>query len=168
MAEWPNTKFRKATGRIRSWFPTAGQPAQNVYDEWMCLRDGENWTNEKLGFLVDMFPQVCEVFILNGEDQYSPKLFKGGEDSQRKVKTIPHWYPTLLLNLDVKKALPEGGVKFLFLRLQTKAIKNGRYDLEIVVMDEQSDVVALSHHVCFAVSAERNTSERRKTEGTKL
>jgi hypothetical protein len=133
----------------------------NVYDEWMCFRDpNERWTNESLGFLVDMFPQVCEVFILNGEDQYSPKVFKGGVKGD-KVKTVPHWYPTLLLNLDVKKALPEEGVKFLFLRLQTKAIKNGRYDLEIVVMDEQDEVVALSHHVCFAVSAERNLAARK-------
>lgn len=139
----------------------------NIYDEWVCLRDpAERWTNEKLGFLVDMFPQVCESFILNGFDQYNPKL----QDSEAglrlresKKKDVPFWYPTLLLNLDVKKALPEGGVKFLFTRLQTKMIKNGRYDLEITVMDEGGEIVALSHHVCFALSAERNLAGRRKS-----
>lgn len=129
----------------------------------MCLRDPtERWTNEKLGFLVDLFPQICEVFILNGVDQYHPTL------APTEPKHLPYWYPTLLLNLDIKKALPAEGVKFLFTRLQTKVIKNGRYDLEVVVMDEGGDVVALSHHVCFIVGAERNTSARRKPDAVKL
>lgn len=163
LPSWPNTKFRKATGQIRSWFPTSGQPAMNIYDEWMCLRDpSERWTNEKLGYIVDLFPQICERFVLDGEDQYSPTL------NAKNAKHLPYWYPTLLLNLEVKKALPEEGVKFLFTRLQTKAIKNGRYDLEVVVMDEGGDIVALSHHVCFVVSADRNTSARRKPDAGKL
>lgn len=76
------------------------------------------------------------------------------------------WYPTLLLNLDIKKALPEEGVRWLFVRLQAKQIKNGRYDLEVLAMDTEGDLVALSHHVCFAVSAERNLAARRKVEGS--
>ena len=171
MKEWPNSKFRKATQQIRSFFPRDGQPAQNVYDEWVCLKDPtEKWTNDKLGFLVDLFPQILESFILEGFDQYDPKLLEskaGLELRDSKKSSVPFWYPTVLLNLDVKKALPEGGVKFLFTRLQTKVIKNGRYDLEIVVMDEGGDVVALSHHVCFAVSAERNLKKREKS-GSKI
>ncbi|EME80165.1 uncharacterized protein MYCFIDRAFT_31682 [Pseudocercospora fijiensis CIRAD86] len=142
--EWPNSAFRKATRQLRAWFPRDGQPRQNIYDMWTCLRDpSETWTNEKLGFLVDMFPQVCETFY-------------------RKFtrNRVPFWYPTLLLNLEVKKVLPEGGAKFLFTRLQTKVIRNGRYDLEIIVMDEKGEMVALSHHVCFALSAERNSAGR--------
>ncbi|SMQ52419.1 unnamed protein product [Zymoseptoria tritici ST99CH_3D7] len=160
LKEWPNVAFRKATAQIRSWFPRNGQVSQNIYDEWMCLRDPtERWTNEKLGFIVDLFPQICETFILEGVDQYTP------DGKGVHGKKIPFWYPTLLLNLDVKKALPEGGVKFLFTRLQTKQIKNGRYDLEVVVMDEEGDVVALSHHVCFAVGAERNLAKRKEDGG---
>jgi hypothetical protein len=163
LREWPNVNFRKATAQIRSWFPRKGQVSQNIYDEWMCLRDpGERWTNEKLGFIVDLFPQICETFILKGEDQYNP------DGRGVTGKKIPFWYPTLLLNLDVKKALPEGGVKFLFTRLQTKAIKNGRYDLEVVVMDPKGEIVALSHHVCFAVSAERNLAKRKDDSESKL
>jgi hypothetical protein len=129
----------------------------------MCLRDpNETWTNEKLGFICDLFPQICETFILKGVDQYSP------DGSGAKGEKIPFWYPTLLLNLDVKKALPDGGVKFLFTRLQTKAIKNGRYDLEVVVMDPEGEIVALSHHVCFAVSAERNLAKRKEEGEAKL
>lgn len=72
------------------------------------------------------------------------------------------WYPTLLLNLDVKKALPEEGVKWLFSRVQAKQIKNGRYDLEVCLLDAKGELVAVSHHVVYAVSAERNTAGRGK------
>lgn len=167
--EWPNVGFRKATQQIRAWFPRHGQVQQNIYDEWMCLRDpAERWTNEKLGFIVDMFPQVLESFYLEGFDQYDPKLDE--KYSRQELRELsrgraPFWYPTLLLNLEVKKALPEGGVRFLFSRLQTKSVKNGRYDLEIIIWDEQGDIVALSHHVCFVVGNERNLAKRTAKEG---
>ena len=73
------------------------------------------------------------------------------------------WYPTVLLNLDVKKALPQEGVKWLFVRVRAKQIKNGRYDLEVIIMDEHNDIVALSHHVCLAVPASRNLAKRNRS-----
>lgn len=158
---WPFSDFRKATINVRSWFPRAGQPAPGVIDEWLCLRNGENWTNESIGSVVDTFPQIIESYILE-DDPYSidneKSAASGGE---KKKQGVGFWYPTVLLNLDVKKALPREGVKWLHVRLQAKAIKNGRFDLEIVVLDEGGDLVALSHHVCFAVSAARNTAARR-------
>merc|ERR1712014_124972 len=59
---------------------------------------------------------------------------------------------------------PAECVKFLFVRVQSKMIKNGRYDLEIIIKDAGGDLVALSHHVVLAVSAERNTAARRKVD----
>lgn len=165
--EWPNAQFRKATNQIRAWFPRGGQVSRNIYDMWTCLRDpNERWTNEGLGFVVDMFPQVCETYFL-GFDQYDPKLdekYSREEVQELSRGRAPFWYPTLLLNLEVKKALPAEGVRFLCTRLQTKSIKNGRYDLEVIIWDDEGDIVALSHHVCFAVSSERNVAARRKEQ----
>lgn len=124
----------------------------------------ERWTNAGLGFVADMFPQLVETFTV--PDLYAPDGSRGsggaGEQQRGKGKDAHarFWYPTLLLNLDVKKALPVEGVEWLFLRVQTKMVNKGRYDLEVVVMDETGDVVCLSHHVCFALSAERNLKER--------
>lgn len=72
------------------------------------------------------------------------------------------WYPTVLLNMDMKKALPEEGVEFLFVRIQAKRIRNGRFDLEVMIWDETGNVVVLSHHVCLVVSAARNTAQRKR------
>lgn len=71
------------------------------------------------------------------------------------------WYPTLLLNLEVKKVLPPEGVEWLFVRVRPKQIKNGRMDLEVVILDEGDNIVALSQHVCLILDAARNMAERK-------
>jgi len=75
------------------------------------------------------------------------------------------WYPTLLLNLDIKKSLPDEGVEWLFARVDTKQIKNGRMDINLVILDETGDIVALSTHVALAVDVSRNTNASSKKNG---
>nr|POE51586.1 hypothetical protein CFP56_25793 [Quercus suber] len=154
-------QFRKATNQCEYWSPRIGQASPAIADQWMRLRDPhENFTNESLGFVVDLFPQIIEAFVLQD-------LRPNASEQERLdflATRAKFWYPTLLLNLDVKKALPAEGVKYLFLRVQAKSIKNGRYDLEIVVKDTTGDLVALSHHVCLAVSSARNLAQRRKAD----
>ncbi|EMC91138.1 hypothetical protein BAUCODRAFT_39279 [Baudoinia panamericana UAMH 10762] len=165
--EWPFVEFRKATNHIRSWFPRDGQPLPTIVDMWMCLREpGDRWTNESLGFVADTFPQIIESFA-HGVDSYSVAFEKehGREGARERMgNKAGFWYPTVLLNLDVKKALPDEGVRFLYMRLQAKVIKNGRYDLEVILRDETGDVVALSHHIVFVVGVERNRATRAKLE----
>lgn len=167
---WPFSSFRQACTHIRSWFPRSGQPGRAIVDQWLCLRNGEKFTNESLGYVADMFPQVIESYRSDGEDPYSIDLQQRMSigEQEKKISNPGFWYPTLVLNLDVKKALPAEGAKWLFARIQAKTIKNGRYDLEVIISDESGDVVALSHHVCFAVSAARNLAQRRPAEQGKL
>ncbi|GAB7349638.1 hypothetical protein MBLNU459_g0317t1 [Dothideomycetes sp. NU459] len=164
----PFAAFRKASQRIRFYFPRKGQALKSLADQWMCFNNGEKFTNDTLGFVVDMFPQIIESYRL-GKDPYTvdPRQQQPDQEQEQNAKRkgfSAFWYPTLLLNLDVKKALPQEGVQFLFVRTRAKRIQNGRYDLEIVVMDEVGDVVALSHHVCMVLSAERNLAKRDKTD----
>jgi hypothetical protein len=139
--EMPHAKFRKATQRVNFFFPRAGQSTLSTADEWLCWSDGTNFTNTSIGFVADMFPQIIEKF--------------------RHKEQGPFWYPTLLLNLDVKKSLPPQGVKWLQIRVEMKKIKNGRMDLEVFVHDAEGDLVTLSHHVGFVMDASRNTAARR-------
>lgn len=143
--EMPFAKFRKATTKVDFYFPRGGQKALASADEWLCFSDGSNFTDSSIGFVADMFPQMVERF--------------------RDKSQGPFWYPTLLLNLDVKKALPPGGVKWLQVRVEMKRVRNGRMDLEVFVHDAQGELVALSHHVGFVMDAARNTAERRTAGG---
>ncbi len=136
-------------------------------DEWICLADGEKFTQHALGFVVDSFPQIVEIYPGTAsasthrmEGEKAMMGTRSGDDNAMTLK----WYPTVLLNLEVKKALPEEGVRWLFVRVRAKKIENGRMDLEVVVLDEGGDVVALSNHVCLILSAERNTKRSGQTK----
>ncbi|TVY33022.1 hypothetical protein LSUB1_G007348 [Lachnellula subtilissima] len=152
--EMPFAAFRKATTKTEFYLPRDGQKERNKADEWIRLRSGEKWTNSSLGFVADTWPMPVEAFI---REQNSSEA---NSNSGKAKKSGTMWYPTLLLNLDVKKVLPDEGVEWLLVRVEAKAIKNGRMDLEIVILDEGGDLVALSHHVALAVPANRNLAER--------
>ncbi|KAI4222770.1 MAG: hypothetical protein L6R36_005899 [Xanthoria steineri] len=169
--------FRKAAARTEFYLPRQGQLAPAMADEWIRLADGGRFTQTALGFVVDQFPQIVEIHpdaaaavassfsSSSSGDQGADGDGDGGrrsreEEAMRRTK----WYPTVLLNLDVKKALPEEGVEWLFVRVRAKRIQNGRMDLEVVVLDEEGDLVAVSDHVCLIVGAERNTTRRGRSK----
>ncbi|KAI1415438.1 thioesterase-like superfamily-domain-containing protein [Hypoxylon sp. FL1857] len=144
--EKPYRHFRKVGNRVRTFLPREGQLVPGLVDEWLRLESGENFTDESVGFVCDQFPSVIEGL-------WRKEMGEKG--------LLPFWYPTVALNLDVKKALPPGGVEWLFVRVQTKSIKNGRMDLEIVILDGVGEIVALSHHVVLVLGSERNMAARR-------
>ncbi|KAI9704294.1 MAG: hypothetical protein M1836_007155 [Candelina mexicana] len=152
----PFAEFRKASTKVRFFFPREGQRSRSIADEWICFRNGDGFTNESLGYVADTWPQIVEFF-----KQVDPYASKDKALTGRGYKTS-NWYPTVVLNLDIKKALPEEGAKWLFVRAQAKQIWNGRMDLEIIIMDEGGDIVALSHHVTLILGVDRNMAERRK------
>jgi hypothetical protein len=144
--------------------PALGKPP--VVDQWARFRPGGNtearWTNEAVAFLVDMFPMA-----LDGFDSMGKTTKEGGttddaaETESAKGKLAKYWYPTVTLNIDFKKRLPASGVEWLYSRVQTKSVRNGRTDLDVVVLDEQGDVVALSTQVGLVVDASRNIGQRK-------
>ncbi|KAI1767761.1 thioesterase-like superfamily-domain-containing protein [Hypoxylon sp. FL1150] len=140
----PFPKFRKVSHRVRNCLPRAGQVLPGVIDQWLRFESGEPFTDESIGFVADHFPSVI-VELWHAERHDKPPAF---------------WFPTVVLNLDVKKTLPPEGVEWLFLRVRSTSIKNGRMDLEVVILDMAGEVVALSHHVVLVVGAERNLAAR--------
>ena len=55
------------------------------------------------------------------------------------------------MSLDFKKSLPESGVAWLFLRAQTRVIREGKMDLDVTVLDETGEVVVLAKCVVLIV-----------------
>lgn len=121
---------------------------------------GEKFTQESLGFVVDHFPQIVEVYPGTSPTPTGFHQIGKAEKGEDEGKGKPNWYPTILLNLDVKKALPDEGVEWLFVRVRAKRIENGRMDLEVVVLDEGGALVCVSNHVCLILGAERNVTRR--------
>jgi hypothetical protein len=141
----PETNFvLQHVGKVYFHFPRNGQTKRSIADEWIRFSDGSNFTDTSIGFVADMFPQIVE--------------------QMKSQSQGPFWYPTLLLNLDVKKALPSEGVRWLHIRAEIKRIQKGRMDIEVFVHDADGDLVALSHHVGFVMDASRNLASRRQPD----
>jgi hypothetical protein len=136
--------------------PKTGQAERGRVDMWMRLAGGGSFTNASMAYVADAWVYVIE--------QYRPEF--PGTEPFRFDRAF--WYPTVVLNLEVKKALPAEGVEWLFMRAAAKEIRNGRFDVEVVVLDEAGEVVVLCHHVNMIVDAERNLSERSGGREKKL
>ncbi|RDW63939.1 hypothetical protein BP5796_10441 [Coleophoma crateriformis] len=162
-AAMPFAGFRKATQKTEFYFPRKGQMKEtSTADEWIRMATGERWTNATLGYVSDMWPMPVETFLVHENNPYD--VVSTTTAKPKEPPPAKFWYPTLLLNLDIKKSLPEEGVEWLFVRVASKQIRNGRMDLEIVILDEEGDLVALSHHVSLVLPASRNLATRRVGE----
>ena len=70
-----------------------------------------------------------------------------------------HWYPTLSMSVEIKALPPPGGWKWLFVRIEAGVIKNGRFDINVVICNEDKELVAISRHVALVVDGSRNNTK---------
>lgn len=159
--------FRKAATQVDVYIPrlegfTSGfsgglSHRKGIGEQWVRLAPyGKvgRWTDLSLGYLVDMFPMMLE-----GTDELLQSPEKNADGVVQEPKAS-FWYPTVLLNVEIKKKLPPGGVEWLYSRVQNKRVKDGRMDIDIVILDEEGDLVATSNQVALIVSASRNSAAR--------
>ena len=122
-----------------------------LIDEWITFRSPhQRFIQPTLGYISDMFPQIVE-------NLYPASTLTASFASPEKL-----WYPTLALNLDIKKLLPPEGVEWLFVRIVAKSILNGRKDLDVTILGQDGGLVATSQHVALVMGSERNTAGREK------
>ncbi|OTB20578.1 hypothetical protein K445DRAFT_17849 [Daldinia sp. EC12] len=91
-----------------------------------------------------------------------------GELKKRDKKCGALWFPTVVMNLLMKTALSEEGVEWLAMRITSRQIKNGRFDLDILRRDAEGEIIALSHHVAMILSVERNAKKRNLSDKAAL
>lgn len=151
---------------LKQWhmfIPRNGSLSPGTLDMWMCLRSGEPITQATLPFVADGFPYSLLDFLV------SPQF---NEDKKKRLQSTDAdpepdlWMPTIAMNLDTKKLLPENGVKWLNTRATGKAIKNGNLDIELVVRDEDGEIVALSQQVLLILTMARNMARSTKPKSS--
>ncbi|PGG98079.1 hypothetical protein GX51_06991 [Blastomyces parvus] len=149
--------FRRASSNSEFWEPVDPRldERRGIVDQWGRLRPRGpkgglgRWTNEAVAYLVDIFPVALEnLEYATAKEMGSPP---------------PYWFPTIALNIDFKKPLPEGGVEWLYSRITTKSVRNGRTDIEVIVMDEAGEIVALATQLGLVLGSGRNTGENQGT-----
>lgn len=161
----PYADFRRAASQLELYGPGKGQTQQQrtgtmAIDQWARFRPGGEasgrWTDAAVVYLLDMFPMALEGF-----DTMSATAVAKEKGEPVPESMANFWYPTVTLNIDMKKRLPREGVEWLYSRVVTKVVRDGRTDLEVTVLDEKGEVVALSTQVGLVVSASRNLGSRK-------
>ncbi|KAK5400804.1 hypothetical protein LTR06_011225 [Exophiala xenobiotica] len=182
--------YRRAARNVEMYFvrPEARTKDHSpaLVDMWACLvpvglTDPGCWTNDALGFLADIFTGINERYAnaevedaLLRENTTDAELASLMKQSSLGNGEARFWYPTLVLNLDVKKRLPapgagkEDAATMLFVRVQAKKILNGRMDLAVEIWDESGDLVALSSHASLIMDASRNMKRGAVKAGSKI
>ena len=146
---------------FRFYIPINGPPHPSLTDVWVAPESMDDvFTTESLGFIADIWPRMVENYCPESEWSTNSLVSRALREIQNSsidtdfgLGRHPQafWYPTLSLTLEIKKLLPPEGVKQLFVRAQAKEIKNGRMDVEVMILDQASELVALSHHVCLLI-----------------
>ena len=125
----------------------------------MRMASGERITQAALPYVADSFPWNLHMFLPAwDEDGVGAQVA-----AQRNDQRTELWFPTVSLELEAKAALPEEGVEWLAMRVTSKQIRDGKFDLGITIRDAGGQLVALSHHVAMIVSIERNKGKRVKS-----
>lgn len=112
-----------------------GADGPSVRTQWIRWRDPAKHFDDiaALAFLADTHQPLIEAYGVVG-----------------------NWFPTLNMSLDVKRGPPEGGWEWLFMRIEIHSCVDGRFDYDVVILDELGELVALSKHANLIVSRERN------------
>ncbi|KAL4911609.1 hypothetical protein BDW74DRAFT_10699 [Aspergillus multicolor] len=157
----PFADFRKATTQVELFGvdPARKKRKNGIVDQWARLKPEGNvtrWSNEGVVFLTDMFPMALDGF---------DTMATGGESGSSTGgagPTAKYWFPTVSLSIDFKKRLPKAGEEWLYSRVVTKEVRNGRTDLDVTILDARGEIVALSTQIGLVVSASRNIGKRAR------
>jgi Thioesterase-like superfamily len=149
------------------YVPRQGPLSPGVLDMWIRMSNGEHITQTALAYVADSFPYNLHTFLATPElRELLNAPPERADNSQvqdvrrRDQQRVEMWFPTVVLNLEAKMALPEEGTGWLAVRVTSKQIRDGRFDLDVLVRDVDGEIVALSHHVAMILSIDRNTGKR--------
>ncbi|KID97175.1 thioesterase family protein, partial [Metarhizium majus ARSEF 297] len=174
-SKWPEVlKTSASNGNWKFFLPRQGPLSPGVLDMWVCLANGENITQSTLPYAADAFPHSLHTFLTTPKirglleapppDKVEDAMTREAREevARKNRQRGSMWFPTVLLNLEAKTRLPKEGVEWLAVRVTAKQIKDGRFDLDVVMRDVDGELVALSQQVALMVSWERNVGKKRK------
>ena len=175
---WHAKSFLKPYTHFHFYIPINGPPHPSLTDVWITPETADDvFTTETLGSIADIWPRMVENYCPESEwstTNLVNRALRGTRTSSIDADfgsgrhPQAFWYPTLSMTLEIKKILPPQGVKWLFMRAQAKEIKNGRMDAEVTILDENSELVALSHHVCLVIDNADGPLKKTRHKEVKL
>lgn len=169
---WELSRLPKPPGPLsyltkwRFYMPRGNPLVSGTTDMWIRLSNGERITQGALAYVADAFPHNLHMFLatpelralIEAQQKQANSNAKGQGGTEERASL---WFPTMTMNLEAKMALPEQGIEWLTVRVTTKQIKDGRFDIDLLIRDVDGEIVALSQQVAMILSIERNMASRK-------
>ncbi|KAL8665198.1 MAG: hypothetical protein Q9202_002420 [Teloschistes flavicans] len=170
---WHPHSFLKAITPFQFFFPTKPCISSNISDAWIRFaRADQRFTTEMLGSIADHWRRMVENYVPHSkwhQDIIPQRIAQANAEGRpTPAYSSVYGYPTLSMHLEIKKKLPSQGSEWLFMRARSTTIKNGRFDAEVLIMDEHMDLVALSHQVAFVTKSMQIADKPRQSKSSRL
>lgn len=143
---------------------------KSITQMWLGLTNpNQRWTMDLLPIGCDMYVPALENFYDSDRNvqafaRQAQEWAKHGMTDQTEWRQ-PRWYTTVNMTVDVKRALPREGVKWLFTRMKTNEVVDGRLDVQGQIWDDGGNLIALAQYVWFVVETSRAVVTRAAKEG---
>ena len=150
----------------------------NTIDQWVtpdwldkASPDGPVRTNEMVHFVLDNCMPVLNDLMGSSHGRLLYDLVVAAGRAQREARRtgrsdeiwgegldessmFPYIISTMAIATEIKNLLPDEGVKRMFMMVTAKSLKDSRMDLDITMLDEGGELMALGHQLVQVVPIE--------------
>ncbi|KAL2820638.1 thioesterase-like superfamily-domain-containing protein [Aspergillus granulosus] len=143
---------------------TIADLASRTIDQWSRFTPGgkvARWSNESVLFLIDMFPPAFDRL----EAMERRRMLAAAEEAcEADVAKKQFWFASVAMNIDLRTRIPHEGVEWLHTRVVSRMVRGSRADLDVMVLDQSGQAIALGTQISLVVDQGRNTKGRTSTE----
>lgn len=159
----------------RGGFPVDGI-CDGICDGWYGCKGDERMDGTFLAMMTDIIPSMSDTLLRNNRlydaHAFFQKMERWAEDhpgvpaeitnSVAEAVKATTYNNTVTLDINFKRRVPEG-FRWVFTRVSTKMLHEGRMDLDITMCDHEMELICTAHQLILVLEAQRKFG-RNKTE----
>lgn len=157
------------TRRILVLNSRGGHTVAGVCDAWNRFLGDERMDATYLAMMADIIPSLSDTILRNGElydgHAFIQKLQKWAEknpgvpavvgNSVAEAMQSATFNQTVTMDLEFKRRIPKEGQRWIFTRVASKMLRDGRMDLDITMCNEQMELLCTARQVIVVLEAGR-------------
>ena len=176
--------YSKTFTNVKLLLPMHGTEHPSVVEEWLRFAKTEDrFEAPSLGFVMDTWPQIVDAFgsgspySANGLLELANTAAHSGSNEARSADSswdngitidqdivdqwVKYWYPTLTMNLEVQRRLPEGGAEWLYQKVRATGIEKSKVNLQVAIADMDGSLIAVGNLSAMVVPRTHNARAHR-------
>ncbi|KAI2613922.1 thioesterase family protein [Hypoxylon fragiforme] len=165
------------TRRMLVLDPRDGFPVDGICDAWATFLGDERMDATYLALMTDYIPSMSDTLLRNGGFYDARANFAKVDEWAMEHPGVPAeltnflkdaakltiFNNTVTLDIEFKRRLPEEGLQWVFTRLASRMMEDGRLDAEVTLCDEKMDLVCVARQVILVLDAKRKFGEAKSS-----